>query len=62
MKAYRRAAVPLHSFLTLALDEVEWLTSLPSRISSGKADVESQVCDRNKVLAPYSAEIPARDP
>jgi hypothetical protein len=24
--------------------------------------VESQVCDRNKVLAPYSAEIHARDP
>ena len=24
--------------------------------------VESQVCDRNKMLAPYSAEIRARDP
>jgi hypothetical protein len=24
--------------------------------------VESQICDRNKVLVPYSAEIRARDP
>jgi hypothetical protein len=35
MKGYGGATVPLHSFLTLALDKGEWLTSLPSRFTSG---------------------------